>query len=82
MMGASDPDRTRTCGIARSCQQRASVRLQHITEQTGRAATAGAFHEGILEMLSTLPAFFTQADNRTWPHSVHKPRTLMNFPEY
>ncbi len=59
--------------------------LQYITPRTGRVAAAGAFHEGILEMLSTLPDFSprqTVLDNWTWPHSVHKLRTLMNFPAY
>ncbi|ABR64410.1 glycosyltransferase [Sinorhizobium medicae] len=59
--------------------------LQYITSQTGRVAAAGAFHEGILEMLSTLPEFSprqTVLDNWTWPHSVRKLRTLMDFSAY
>jgi hypothetical protein len=59
--------------------------LQYITPQTGRVAAAGTFHEGILEMLSTLPDFSprqTVLDNWTWPHSVQKLRTLMKFSAY
>ncbi|WWR56501.1 group 1 glycosyl transferase (plasmid) [Sinorhizobium meliloti] len=59
--------------------------LQYITPQAGRLAAAGAFHEGILEMRSTLPDFSprqTGLDNWTWPHSVRKLRTLMNFSAY
>lgn len=59
-----------------------SCGLQYITPQTGRAASADAFHRGILDMLETLPEFSprqTVIDNWTWPHSVRKLQTLIGF---
>lgn len=56
--------------------------LQYITPQTGRVAEADVFHEGVLDMLSTLSTFSprqTVIDNWTWAHSVRRLQALMNF---
>lgn len=54
--------------------------LQYITPETGRTASAGSFHEVLLEMLTHTQTFRpreTVQKNWIWPHSIRKLQTII-----